>query len=643
MERRRLYAIVAVIVVVGAGLSVAAVLLLTAPPPQGPIHVYAILGDSEWFDLPAGRSTNVSAFVTDNGAPLFGIPVAIAVSPDTEGVLSSSGATTDTLGFAKARYTSYNRTANTTVSFAFTATLGGREEAGSIEVRQLGLGWQPTTARARGLVMRNTDRLAIPNATVQVNIQNMTELPANTRPFLSNNSDELGFYEVADLPPRTAFIQVVKAGYKSQRQDIALTAGKNTRVDFLMEQLTGKVLTIWHTYSGKEEDEFIKMIDRYRATRPDLNVQLEFQPFAGAPEKFIVAATAGNAPDVMRFQNDRLGEVANLGFLEQLDSRLDPATIQRFTSQTIAAMRIEGKTYALPTTQDLLAIVYNRALFTAANEPLPRDDWTTDDMIRIATNLTTPTRYGLITPQTNAFYWFPWLSGYGGRIFTVPDSSPIATDADVGLNTVEAARSVLFMQSLDKVSHLMFANPGEDPMLTEFLSGNAAMITTGPWNIPAVQRAEIDFRIAPYPIVSDTGQRAKPVLGVKGFAIWKLSSVKDDAFDFLKYITSPDQQKLFSLGDGVVPGTNDIPTAQTAFTDPAIQANPIIYRYLQQALNSSEFPSRPEMANVWGPMTDALTFTYADQNNLIWTDPTSVAALNEVQRILTQEEQDIYG
>src|SRR3989304_4308451 len=162
MERRRLYAIVAVIVVVGAGLSVAAVLLLTAPPPQGPIHVYAILGDSEWFDLPAGRSTNVSAFVTDNGAPLFGIPVAIAVSPDTEGVLSSSGATTDPPGVAKARYTSYNRTANTTVSFAFTATLGGREEAGSIEVRQLGLGWQPTTARARGLGMRKPDPPAVP-------------------------------------------------------------------------------------------------------------------------------------------------------------------------------------------------------------------------------------------------------------------------------------------------------------------------------------------------------------------------------------------------------------------------------------------------------------------------------------------------
>src|SRR3989304_10456067 len=138
MERRRLYAIVAAIVVVGAGRSVAAVPLLPAPPPQGPIHVYAILGDSEWFDLPAGRPTNVSAFVTDNGAPLFGIPVAIAVSPDTEGVLSSSGATTDTLGFAKARNTSYNRTANTTVSFAFTATLGGREETGAIEYGHLG-------------------------------------------------------------------------------------------------------------------------------------------------------------------------------------------------------------------------------------------------------------------------------------------------------------------------------------------------------------------------------------------------------------------------------------------------------------------------------------------------------------------------
>jgi len=637
MERKRLYAIVIAIIVVGAAASVAAVFLLGAPPPPVPVHVYMVIGDSEWFALPAGGTTEVSATVLDNGAPMFGISVGISVTPSTEGTLSASSAATNPLGIARVEYTAFNRTVNTSLVFVFTATIEGSQRSGSVEVRQLGIGFQPTTARARGLVLKESDRLAIANATVQVNLRNMTGLPPDTPSFFSNNSDEQGLYEVTGVPPREAFIQVVKAGFKSERQNVTLVAGKNTRTDFLLEQLAGKVLTVWHTYSGKEEDEFLKMADRYRATRPDLNVVVEFQAFAGAPEKFIVAATAGNAPDVMRFQNDRLGEVASLGFLEPLDSRLDPPTIQRYQAQALAAMRIEGSIYALPATQDLLAVVYNRALFRAAGEPEPLDGWTTDDLIRIAGNLTAPGQWGFVTPQTNGYYWFPWLVGFGGEIFTVPDTQPIDGDSDVGLNTPEAARSVLFMHSLEKVHGLMFANPGEDPMLTEFLSGRAAMITTGPWNIPAVERAEIDYGIAPYPIVSDTGERARPVLGVKGFGIWKLSSVKDDAFDFIRFITSPEEQKKFSLGVGGAPGTNDIPTAQAALSDAEIQANPVIARYLLQAQYSSEFPSRPAMASVWGPVTDALAFIYQD------VDPTSPTAETDARAILTQEEQEIYG
>jgi arabinogalactan oligomer/maltooligosaccharide transport system substrate-binding protein len=641
VERKVLIAVVLAVVVVVAALSLYVFVLSGPPPSQQPTHVYAVEGDSEWFDLPAGLATNVSALVTDNGAPLFGTQVNVTVAPASEGTLSSASSSTDTSGIARFMYTAYNRSANVTLTFTFRAVVGSVEKSGTTEVLQLAFGFQPTSARVKGLVLHDTDRLPITNATIQVNLRDATGLPAGTLSFYSNNSDAQGRYVVKDVPPRDSLIQIFKAGYKSQHQNITLTAGHYTRVTFLMEQLTGKVLTIWHTYSGKEQDEFNKMVDRYRATRPDLNVQVEFQPFAGAPEKFIVAATAGNAPDVMRFQNDRLGEVASLGYLEPLDSRLDPATIQRFTPATLAAMRIEGSVYALPATQDLLAIIYNKALFDAKGEPYPSDTWTSNDLVRIATNLTTSTQYGFVTPQTIGFYWFPWLTGYGGQIFTVPDTSPIAGDADIGLNTPEAAKSVLFMQSLDKVDHLMFSNPGEDPMLTDFLQGKAAMITTGPWNIPAIERAQIDYDIALYPIMSDTGLRAKPVLGVKGFGIWKLSSVKDDAFDFLKFMTSPEQQKMFALGVGGVPGTNDIPTYQAAFTDSDILANPVIARFLLQASYSSEFPSRPEMANVWGPLADALTFIYNDVTHP--ADPANSASVLAAQTELTNAEQQIYG
>ncbi len=640
MEKRTLFAVIIAVVVVVAAVSLYIVFQVTSPGQEA-THTYVVQGDSDWFDLPGGTSTDVSAMVTDNGAPRYGIPVDVTAVPDSEGTLTPANATTDTYGNAHFTYTAFNRTDNQTITFTFKAVIDGQERAGSTEIRQLGMGMQPTLAGVKGLVLRNPDRLPILNATIQVNLRDMTGLAVNTPSFYSNNSNAQGWYVMKGIPPRASFIQIYKSGFKSQHDYLNFTAGRYTRIDFVMDPLTGKVLTIWHTYSGKEQDEFNKLVDRYRALHPELNIQVEFQPYAGAPEKFIVAATAGNAPDIMRFQNDRLGEVASLGYLEPLDSRLDPATIQRFTPATLATMTIQGHVYALPATQDLLAIVYNKAIFTSANEKFPDNNWTTDDMIRIATNLTTTTRYGFVTPQTIGFYWFPWLTGYGGQIFTVPDTTPITQDSDLGLNTVAAAKSVLFMQSLDKVRHLMFSNPGEDPMLTEFLQGNAAMITTGPWNIPAVERAEINYGIVPYPIVSDTGLRARPTLGVKGFGIWKLSSVKDDAFDFLKFMTDPAQQKIFSLGSDGVPGTNDIPTDQEAFSDPAFLSNPVIAAYLLQAGYSSEFPSRPEMSNVWGPVADGLTFIYNDKVNP--ADPSNSASIAAAQAQLTIVEQQIYG
>jgi arabinogalactan oligomer/maltooligosaccharide transport system substrate-binding protein len=633
---------VAAIVVVVAALSLYVFVLAPPPATQQPTHVYTVEGDSEWFDLPAGQSTGIYAFVTDNGAPKFAVTVNVSVNPSTEGVLSPTSAETDTSGIAHFSYLAYNRSANQSLAFHFNAVLGGALRNGSVEVRQLGIAQQPTTARAKGTILSSADRLPVANATIQVNLQNMTGLAVGTSSFYSNNSDTLGRYLVKDVPPRESLIQVFKSGFKSQHLNITLTPGKNTRVDFLMDPLTGKVLTIWHTYSGKEQDEFNKMVDRYRATRPDLNIQVEFQPYAGAPEKFIVAATAGNAPDVMRLQNDRLGGVASLGYLEPLDSRLTVPVKQLYTQDALRAMTIQGSIYALPATEDLLAIIYNKAIFDARSEPYPSDNWTTTDLLRIASNLTGGSTYGFVTPQTIGFYWFPWLTGYGGKIFTVPDTTPITGDADIGLNTDAGGKSVLFMQSLDKTYHYMYANPGEDPMLTDFLQGNAAMITTGPWNIPAIERAQINYGIAMYPIVSATGLRAAPTLGVKGFGIWKLSSVKDDAFDFIKYITSPEQEKIFALGTGGVPGTNDLPTTVQALSDPDIQANPVIARFLKQATMSSEFPSRPEMASIWDPVANALTFIY-DQYNPDPADPGYAAAVQQAIDALTTAEQQVYG
>ncbi len=45
------------------------------------------------------------------------------------------------------------------------------------------------------------------------------------------------------------------------------------------------------------------------------------------------------------------------------------------------------------------------------------------------------------------------------------------------------------------------------------------------------------------------------------------------------------------------------------------------------------------MANVWGPLTDALTFVYEQ----VTADPDDPAAVAAARQLLSDEEEEIYG
>src|SRR3989304_2401717 len=156
MERKKLLTVAAIVIAIAVVASVSAVLVFSTPPATGPAHVYGVEGDSDWFDLPASQTTGVFAIVTDKGAPLFGVTVSVSSDPDTEGSLTASSATTDNLGIARGEYSAFNRPANTTVTFPFTASLDGQAVTGTAQVRQLGFGFSPATARVRGRAPRPT-------------------------------------------------------------------------------------------------------------------------------------------------------------------------------------------------------------------------------------------------------------------------------------------------------------------------------------------------------------------------------------------------------------------------------------------------------------------------------------------------------
>lgn len=619
----KVIAIVAAIVVVVAGAT--AVILLMPRGTTVADHEFRLYADSDFFQLVGDGVANVTGLVTDLGDPVFGVSVSATMEPEGMGALiGPPDATTNNVGVATFRYQAPRRVDNVTVTFTLTAGTpeGTRVDLTPVEI--LGEGMLPTSGQVKGLVKGSGAALA--NATVQVTHRVAEES------FL-NSTDPDGRFVVSEVPPGTVSVTATRAGFRTAGSDVAVAAGMNSRIELNLDPLAAGTLVVWHTYEGTEKDEFNRIIARYHGWRaaqglPAVTIEVEAQPFGGAIDKYITAALAGNAPDVMRFQNDRLGEVAKIGLLEPLDAYLTPADLGLYTEPSLESMSYQNRLYALPATADLLAIVYNRDIFTGAGEPFPTSDWTTDDLQRIARNLTDVGngRWGYVQPVTDPFWWFPWLKGFGGDIFTVPDTQAV-TAQGLGFDIPASARSLQWLQSLDKdpANQTMPARPGSESMMTSFFTGQAAMVAIGAWRVPDMEAAGIDFGIVPFPIVSETGLRAEPTLGVKGFGIYRYSGQKPASMELVKYITSPDQQTIFSIE------TDGLPTALAAFDNATVQANPIIILYQQQSNFAQPMPTRPEMGAVWNPITAAMEVVYNRAN------PSAA----EIQADLTAAEQQI--
>lgn len=135
-------------------------------------------------------------------------------------------------------------------------------------------------------------------------------------------------------------------------------------------------------------------------------IRVKLNPFSGE-EKLYAMMAAGQAPDVFYTNSavrDRLAAEGRLldlrPFLEKdpLRARLRPEALAM-------AVSADGGIYSLGNWSQTAGVYYSRAAFAAAGLPMPRADWTWDEMCAAARALTRddnrdgkPERYGIFIP-----------------------------------------------------------------------------------------------------------------------------------------------------------------------------------------------------------------------------------------------------
>ena len=365
----------------------------------------------------------------------------------------------------------------------------------------------------------------------------------------------------------------------------------------------GKVkLVFWHTFQYAKEVELIKKaVKEFESTHPNIRVNVQQQTYEDGVEKYITASLGGEAPDVMRVPNDRLGELADLDLIAPVDQFISVSTLDTYVPMSVDAMKYRGSIYALPASYDSIALIYNKNLLSEKGYSSPPG--TLDELVTMADSLTYADRYGFVMPITDPYWWFAFQYGFGGRIFDSEGKPAIDSEGAKGATE--------FLFDLEK-EHGVLPKGGVDKnlMMALFTEQKAAMIATGPWNIEDIKAADVPYGIAPLPRNEEADAQCAPLVGVKGYVISRECQHKLEAYQLLQFLTSHNVTKDFALV------SDTLPSVGTVYGEQVIKDDEVIQGFLAQAEVGQKSPSIPEMSKIWNPLTDALQLSYSGDKSI---------------------------
>lgn len=376
-------------------------------------------------------------------------------------------------------------------------------------------------------------------------------------------------------------------------------------------------LVVWHAYRGKERSAFEAAVAAYNETQAGaVKVKTLAVPYDAYPDKISAAVPRGKGPDVFIFAQDRLGGwVEAGGVLEPIDFYLDDATIDKFIPSTFAAMEYQGNTYGLPMNYKVVTMIYNKALIDAPPA-------TSGELVTVAkahTNVDAG-HFGLAYSYSDFYYHSALMNAFGGSVF--------AGGRDPKLDKPENIASLeLMMQWYDK-DGILPAEPSSTLITSLFNQGKAAMVFSGPWFLSEIA-GDVEYGLSLLPTIDEAGGAPmKPWMTVEGVYVAQPSQHKDEAFDFVLYLTGDEAGKIMALQG------RQTPANQRVYDDAEVAADATLAAFRAQVETAVPMPNFAEMTMVWSPATTAM-------NSIVRKAASPAAAMGQAQEEVVERVKSL--
>jgi len=258
-------------------------------------------------------------------------------------------------------------------------------------------------------------------------------------------------------------------------------------------------------------------------------------------QKVLQQASSKTLPDMLMLDNPDIQQIAEAGALAPLsDFGLNA---DGYAPGPVSAATYDGQLYGLQPVANTLAIFYHKDVLAKAGVQPPK---TWAELKTAAKKLTSGKQYG---------FAFNATADYEGAWQFLP---PMWTNGgdETDLKSPQVAEALQLWKDLvdDGSVSKSAVNWKQSDVNDQFIAGKAAMMLNGPWQIPALQKAKVNFGVVPFPINKPDQTSIAPL----GGEAWTVPETGDDAkkakaAELVKCMNTDENQMLRAKQGGLVP------------------------------------------------------------------------------------------
>jgi len=335
-------------------------------------------------------------------------------------------------------------------------------------------------------------------------------------------------------------------------------------------------ITFQEQFSDSESAQMEKQLADFNKLHPEITVNLVRDNDSSYYDKLATQVVAGKGPDIARVEPPKAAQYIASGWVAPLGDAA--GSTDDYFAASLDSVTKDGELYGVPQDLSALALYYRTDMFEAAGISAAPTTW--DEFSADAKMLTKDGQYGVgLFGGWGAFEFYPWLWQAGGDVLNTDQTEAV-------YNSPEGVKALQLWVDLQATAMPDgMATATEDDLKARFISGNLAMLTSGPWTISSMKDAGIDgkWAIAPLP----KGDQSATVLGGMDVIVMNNSKQQEAAKTFVSWLMSNEVQKEWSSALGF------IPVKVALYDDPQFKSDPYVSAF---AAILKDARSRPTVA-----------------------------------------------